>query len=72
MPIATLTRTEPEPQFLRVNEAKQVLRLGHTKIYELIKSGRLRSVTEGRTRLIPASAISDYSTLLNKEAEGKR
>ena len=44
-------------------------RLGRTVIYEQIRSGRLRSVTQGRTRLIPASAIGDYIALLEREAE---
>ena len=34
----------------------------------LIRSGRLRSVTQGRTRLIPANAISDYIALLERES----
>ena len=72
MPAATLTRKDHEPQFLRVKEAEAVLRLGHTTIYALIRSGRLRSVTEGRTRLIPISAIHDYSALLTKEAESAK
>ena len=38
--------TQPEPEFVRVTEAMAVLRLGRTKLYELIRSGRLPSVTE--------------------------
>ncbi len=34
--------------------------LGRTKIYELIASGDLRSVTVGRRRFIPASAITEF------------
>jgi hypothetical protein len=32
----------------------------------------LKSVTQGRTRLIPAAAISDYISLLQREADGDR
>ena len=39
-----------------------------TAPYEQIRSGRLWSVTEGRTRLIPASAIREYIALLEREA----
>jgi excisionase family DNA binding protein len=46
-----------------------VLSLGRSAIYEQIRSGRLRSVTEGRSRLIPASAIADYIALLEQEAK---
>jgi len=46
-----------------------VLSLGRSAIYEQIRSGRLRSVTQGRSRLIPASAIADYIALLEQEAK---
>jgi excisionase family DNA binding protein len=46
----------------------EILSLGRSVIYELLRSGRLRSVREGRTRLIPAAAIRDYVTLLEREA----
>jgi excisionase family DNA binding protein len=42
--------------------------MGRSVIYEQIRSGRLRSVTQGRTRLISASAIADYIALLEREA----
>jgi excisionase family DNA binding protein len=45
-----------------------MLRLGKTVIYELIRSGRLRSVKQGRARRIPAAAIRDYIVLLEEEA----
>ena len=38
------------------------------QLYELIRSGRLRTVTEGRVRLIPAAAIDAYVSLLTVEA----
>jgi excisionase family DNA binding protein len=44
-----------------------VLSLGRSSIYEHIRSGRLRSVTQGRSRLIPASAIVEYVKLLESE-----
>ncbi|GAA4577763.1 hypothetical protein GCM10023193_81970 [Planotetraspora kaengkrachanensis] len=43
--------------------------LSRSVIYEQIRSGRLRSVTQGRTRLIPASVISEYVGLLEREAQ---
>ncbi|WP_182881665.1 helix-turn-helix domain-containing protein [Microbispora sp. H10949] len=64
-----MTRTVSEPAMYRVPDAARVLGLGKTKIYELIRGKRLRSVTEGRARLIPADAITDYLALLTKEAE---
>ena len=56
-------------QLYRVVDAMIVLSLGRTAIYEQIRSGRLHSVTQGRTRLIPASAIAEYIALLEREAK---
>jgi excisionase family DNA binding protein len=56
------------PQLLRVEEACRLLSMSRTVIYELIRSGRLRSVKQGRTRLIPVSAVAEYVALLEREA----
>ena len=48
----------------------QLLSLSRSVIYEQIRTGRLKSVTQGRTRLIPASAITDYVSMLQREADG--
>jgi excisionase family DNA binding protein len=50
----------------------RVLSISRSAIYRLIRSGRLRTVTEGRTRFVPASAITDYIALLEQEAEAAR
>ena len=55
-------------QLYEVTDAMRMLRLGKIAIYELIRSGRLRSVKQGRARRIPAAAIRDYIALLEKEA----
>jgi excisionase family DNA binding protein len=55
-------------QLYRVADAMVVLSMSRSVIYEQIRSGRLRSVTQGRARLIPASAITDYILLLEREA----
>jgi excisionase family DNA binding protein len=56
-------------QLYRVVDAMVVLSMSRSAIYEQIRSGRLRSVTQGRRRLIPASAIADYIALLECEAQ---
>ena len=56
-------------QLYRIVDAVAVLSLSRSVIYEQIRSGRLRSVTQGRTRLIPASAITEYIALLEQEAD---
>ncbi|MFJ2028716.1 helix-turn-helix domain-containing protein [Streptosporangium sp. NPDC087985] len=57
-----------EAQLYRVSDAMRRLGLSRSVLYELMRSGRLRSVKEGRTRLIPASAIREYIALLEREA----
>ena len=52
----------------RVSEAMALLSMSRTVIYEQLRSGRLRSVTQGRRRLIPATAIAEYLELLEQEA----
>ena len=58
----------PAKQLYRVRDAMTALSLSRSVIYEQIRSGRLRSVTQGRSRLIPASAIAEYVALLESEA----
>jgi excisionase family DNA binding protein len=53
----------------RIPEAMRLLSLSRSVIYELIRSGRLRTVKEGRTRLVPAKAITAYIDLLEQESE---
>jgi excisionase family DNA binding protein len=59
----------PGKQLYRVTDAMTVLSMSRSVIYEQIRSGRLRSVTQGRSRLIPAAAITDYIALLEHEAQ---
>jgi excisionase family DNA binding protein len=56
-------------QLYKVTEAMVVLSMSRSVIYEQIRAGRLRSVSEGRSRRIPASAIAEYVALLEHEAQ---
>jgi excisionase family DNA binding protein len=65
--------SQPEQQLYTIDEAKEVLRLSRSVLYEQLRSvddqpPRLRSVTQGRSRRIPLSAIKEYVALLEKEA----
>ena len=53
-----------------VPEAMTLLNLSRTQIYELIRSRRLVTVTQGRRRLVPADSVSEYVQLLLREAGG--
>jgi excisionase family DNA binding protein len=63
------TELHSDLRLYRVSDAMGLLNLSRTVIYEQIRSGRLRSVRQGRSRLISAEAIRDYITLLEKEAQ---
>jgi excisionase family DNA binding protein len=71
--MALTSASEPEQlnelQLYRIKDAMQLLNLSRTVIYELLRTGRLRSVQQGRARLITADAIRDYIKLLRDEAE---
>ena len=58
-------------QLYRVSDAMRLLSLSRSVIYEQMRVGRLKSVTQGRTRLIPAVAIADYIALLQREADDR-
>lgn len=55
-------------ELYRVAEAMGILSLRRSVMYEQLRSGRLRSVHVGRTRLVPAAAIAEYISLLEQEA----
>jgi excisionase family DNA binding protein len=58
-----------EPRLLlRVEEAGHQLNIGRTVMYELIRSGRLRSVKVGKLRLIPSSALVEFVEALDGAA----
>lgn len=58
----------PAKALYRIPEAMRLLSLSRSVIYEQIRAGRLRTVRQGRTRLVPAAAITAYVDLLELEA----
>jgi excisionase family DNA binding protein len=42
---------------LRVEEAAEALQMSRSKLYEMIASGEIPSVTIGRSRRVPAEAL---------------
>jgi excisionase family DNA binding protein len=57
MPRSTV-QAEVAPLMYRVDEAAAALRLSRSSVYELIRSGQLRTVKQGRRRLVPVTALS--------------
>jgi excisionase family DNA binding protein len=60
----------PDRHLYRIPEAMHLLSMSRSVIYELIRSGRLRTVRQGRSRLVPKVAIVEYVHLLIRESEG--
>jgi excisionase family DNA binding protein len=61
-------RQAAEVRLYKVPEVVQILGLSRGRVYELLRSGRLRSVYEGRSRRVSTWAIADYVKLLETEA----
>ena len=58
--IATDRPAAAPERLLDVEEAGALLGIGRSKVYDEISAGRLRSLTVGRRRLVPGSAISAF------------
>jgi excisionase family DNA binding protein len=67
MPRSTV-KSDVVPLMYRVDEAAAALRLRRSSVYELIRSGQLRSVKQGRRRLVPVTALADYVASLGGAA----
>jgi excisionase family DNA binding protein len=56
-----------QPLLYRAGEAAEILGVSTSKVYELIRGGRLRSVKIGGARRISAKALSDLVEELESE-----
>ncbi|MBC9719478.1 MULTISPECIES: helix-turn-helix transcriptional regulator [Streptomyces] len=52
--------TTAPAELLTVPEVMARLKYGRSKVYDLIRSKRLVSITDGRCRRIPADALNAY------------
>jgi helix-turn-helix protein len=68
----TTANVPTEKALYRVSEARQILSMSRSGIYEVMQSGRLAFVKEGNTRYVTARAIAEYVALLEREAETQR
>ncbi len=51
-----------------IDEAAARLRVSRWTVYNLIRSGRLRTIKIGHRRLVPRAALDECVELLRKEA----
>lgn len=49
-------------------EVAEALRVGRSKVYDLMRSGQLRSVKIGGSRRVPATVLASYVAMLAEEA----
>ena len=55
------------PLFYRIPEVMTMLAMSRSVLFEQLRTRRLGSVRQGRSRRIPATAIVDYIDLLERE-----
>jgi excisionase family DNA binding protein len=56
------------PRCLRVEDEARLLNVGRSTAYDLIRSGRLRSIKIGRRRLVHLDALDDLLSSLKEAA----
>ena len=56
-----------QPIFYRIPEVMKMLALGRSVVFEQLRTGRLASVRQGRSRRITVFAILKYIELLERE-----
>ena len=56
------------PLLYTVPEVAEALKIGRTRVYDLIRTGQLASVLIGTSRRIPASALDEFVSALPLEA----
>ena len=58
-------------QMLRVDEVADVLRLGRTKVYQMLAGGELPSVRIGKVLRVSAAALQEWIRRRASEAEAE-
>jgi excisionase family DNA binding protein len=59
---------EPVLLLLTAEEAARALRVGRSKVYELMRSGELRSVKLGGSRRVSVTALVEFVARLEENA----
>lgn len=48
------------PDCVTVNDIKDMLHIGRTKVYDLLREGKIKSVKAGSKYIIPKQCVIDY------------
>ncbi|MGL5857276.1 MAG: helix-turn-helix domain-containing protein [Angustibacter sp.] len=68
-PVSTPIRGGLDPLLLTPEEVAEVLRVGRSKVYDLMRTLQLRSVKIGGSRRIPAAALTMFvQALIDEDA----
>ena len=59
---------QPTTLLLTAEEAARALRIGRSKVYELMRSGALRSIKIGGSRRISSTALAEFVAALERDA----
>jgi excisionase family DNA binding protein len=57
--------TTTTPVLLRPEDVAKALQIGRTKVFELIRTGELRSIKLGGSRRVSPAALADYVARLD-------
>jgi len=68
LPAPATAAGEPVLLLVTAEEAARVLRLGRSKVYELMRSGELRSVKIGGSRRVSTKALAEFVARLEADA----
>lgn len=68
LPAPVATDDEPLLLLLTAEEAARALRVGRSKVYELMRSGQLRSVKLGGSRRVSTKALAEFVARLEADA----
>ncbi len=52
-----MTPEQPPPMLVSIKEARRLIGVGHTRIYDLINAGALETVRIGKRRMIRYSSL---------------
>ena len=56
-----------ERQLLTAEEVAEILHIGRSKVFALMRSGELQSIKIGRLRRVPVNSIHEFTVRLSAE-----
>jgi excisionase family DNA binding protein len=68
LPPPAPAESEPVLLLLTAEETARALRVGRSKVYELMRSGQLRSVKLGGSRRVSTKALAEFVARLEADA----